>query len=148
MRSTVLLLLALLLTLASCGGQIDTAPRPASTADVTRIQLVPYQDKESGLDGVVPQGWFEALPGIFLAGVLPDRPDTALIQRLEAGATLDQVAVVWKELLGKRKISHLTNNEIARLADAAAGTFCYTVGVGAGLSRSHAMACKCDPVSC
>ncbi|MGD9147494.1 MAG: serine hydrolase [Anaerolineae bacterium] len=94
------LLLVLLLTLASCGGEIDTAPRPASTADVTGINLVPYQDRESGLSGVVPEGWFEALPGIFLAGVPANRPDTALIQRLEAGATLDQAAAVWKELLG------------------------------------------------
>jgi hypothetical protein len=28
------------------------------------------------------------------------------------------------------KISHLTNSEIARLADASVGFFCYTVGVG------------------
>jgi hypothetical protein len=32
--------------------------------------------------------------------------------------------------LGKRKISHLTNREIARLADAAVDLFCYTVSVG------------------
>jgi hypothetical protein len=30
----------------------------------------------------------------------------------------------------ERKIGHLTNSEIARLADAAAGSFCYTMDEG------------------
>ena len=81
MKSAILLLV-LLLTLASCGGQIDAAPRPASTADVTGINLVPYQDRESGLGGVVPEGWFEALPGIFLAGAPADRPLAAALRHL------------------------------------------------------------------
>ena len=49
-------------------------------------------------------GWFEAMPGLFPGTHLvspPDaRPGTVLIQRLEAGATLDQVAEEWGPRLG------------------------------------------------
>jgi CubicO group peptidase (beta-lactamase class C family) len=100
MKSTALLLLVLLLILASCGEEMDPAPRAASTADLASINLVPYHDKEVGIGGVVPEGWFEVRPGFFLAGTPGDRPDTVLIQRLEAGTTLDQAAAVWTELLG------------------------------------------------
>jgi hypothetical protein len=101
MRSRLLLLVVVVLSLlVGCGQEVALAPPPEATVDVTKINLVPFHDKESGLDGGVPEGWFPALPGFYLAGPPEDKPDTVLIQRLEPGVSLDQVLATWKGLLG------------------------------------------------
>jgi CubicO group peptidase (beta-lactamase class C family) len=103
MRKTALLL-AFLLLLASCGEDKSRAPKPLATVDTQSLTLVPYTDGHQGLSGLVPAGWFEAMPGLypglFLSGPPAARPGTLLVQRLEAGATLDQVAEQWGPRLG------------------------------------------------
>lgn len=100
MRLKIVLSLTLLLTLTTCGGGMGPVPRPVATTDTENIALVSYTDREFGLSGVVPAGWFEALPGIYLAGTPRERPGTSFIQRVEGGATVEQALAGWQELLG------------------------------------------------
>jgi CubicO group peptidase (beta-lactamase class C family) len=97
-------LLAILLALAACGQAELPAPGPLATIDIAGITLVPYTDEHLGISGVVPEGWFEAMPGLFpgvyLSSPPAARPGTVLIQRLEGGTTLDQAAAQWLPLLG------------------------------------------------
>lgn len=89
-------LLAVLLVLAACGQADVPVPAPLATVDVAGITLVPYTEEHLGISGVVPEGWFEAIPGLFpglyLSSPPATRPGTVLIQRLEGGATLDEAA--------------------------------------------------------
>jgi CubicO group peptidase (beta-lactamase class C family) len=100
MRFKVVFFLALLMTLTTCAGETGPVPRPVATTDIENITLVSYTDREFGLSGMVPDGWFEALPGIYLAGTPEERPGTVLIQRMEGGATVEQALAGWQELLG------------------------------------------------
>ena len=92
-------ILALPVILAACGGQAFPEPPPLAAADLTSLTLVPYVDEDLAIRGVVPDGWIEAYPdaytGVFISGPPESRPSATLLQRLEAGLTLDQAKGAW-----------------------------------------------------
>ncbi|MBN1137869.1 MAG: serine hydrolase [Anaerolineae bacterium] len=75
----LLLLSAILLGLAGCGGKAaptalaSAAPTAAIGAASTTpaIALTPYVSQHFGLNGVAPEGWTELAPGSFYRGVPP-----------------------------------------------------------------------------
>jgi hypothetical protein len=92
-------LLVVLMGSVACGGQRFPDPVPAAAADAEHLTLVPHTDKVLGIHGLVPEGWVEAYPdqypGVSYSGPAADRPGTTLLQRLEAGLTLDQAKKAW-----------------------------------------------------
>jgi CubicO group peptidase (beta-lactamase class C family) len=100
----LLILLTLLLGVTACSEHAAPDPVTASTIDPADITLVPYASEDHGFSGVVPGGWVEVQPGIYLAGPPDDRPKTVLIQCLEGGITIDQATAIWVPLLGLEKL--------------------------------------------
>jgi len=78
-RWTLLLCLALAVSVVSAQ---DATP----AADIT---LAPYNDELFGIQGVLPDGWTRAAPGVYARG--QDTGDVTLLAQQAAPATLDQV---------------------------------------------------------
>jgi CubicO group peptidase (beta-lactamase class C family) len=106
----LLILLTVLLGMTACSEQATSDLAPISTIDPADITLVPYTSEDYGLSGVVPDGWVEVMPGIYLAGPPEDRPKTVLIQRMEGGTTIDQATAMWLPLLGLEKLPDSIGN--------------------------------------
>jgi hypothetical protein len=68
--STLIALLAMLITLTACS---EMAAADAVTADPADITLIPYTNKEFGISDLVPDGWLEVKPGQFLRCQLPSK---------------------------------------------------------------------------
>jgi CubicO group peptidase (beta-lactamase class C family) len=98
------ILLTVLVGVTACNGQATSDLPPVSTIDPADITLVPYTSEEYGFSGVVPDGWPEVMPGIYLAGQPEARPKTVLIQRMEGGITIDQATAMWLPLLSLEKL--------------------------------------------
>ncbi len=107
-------ILAVLLGLTACREARGPAPAPIATVELAEIHLVLYVDRDLGIRGVIPDGWFETMPGLFpgmyLASPPETRPGTVLIQPLEAGATFDQAAEEWAPRLGLEEEPKLTGS--------------------------------------
>ena len=103
----LLILLVTVVTMAACHAQLFPETRPFTAVDVEALALAPYKDATLGIRGLLPVGWVEAYPGtypgIYLSGPAAERPSTTLVQRLEAGQTLDQVKRAWLHREGEAR---------------------------------------------
>jgi len=63
-RSIIAILAAIVFLLSSCS-QAETSIRTITSPGGAK--LVPYTSKRYGFRGVLPEGWIEAMPGIFIA---------------------------------------------------------------------------------
>ena len=63
---------------------------------------------------LVPDGWVESYPmfypGVFVSGPPESRPSTTLLQRLEAGLTLDQAKRGWLHREGEEEFPRRTSS--------------------------------------
>ncbi|MBJ7452915.1 MAG: alpha/beta hydrolase, partial [Blastococcus sp.] len=59
---------------------------PAFTPDGVQVGMTPFESDELGLAGVRPEGWIEALPGVWQESVL-----TSLVQQVLPGTTADEL---------------------------------------------------------
>jgi CubicO group peptidase (beta-lactamase class C family) len=103
---SALALLTVIVASAACSVQRFPDPVPPAPADLGDLGLVPYTDAYQGFQSVVPEGWFEAMPGvtIFVSGPPETRPGAALILRLERGSTLSRTIESWLPLLSLQEL--------------------------------------------
>lgn len=59
---------------------------PTFTADGVQVEMAPFESDELELTGVRPEGWVEALPGVWQESVL-----TSLVQQMLPGTTADEL---------------------------------------------------------
>jgi len=69
--------------------EASTATSQVSSIEAA-ITLEPYTSEEFGLSSVIPAGWTEAAPGMYVRGADP-ADQTILIQKSYPGMTLDQI---------------------------------------------------------
>jgi formylglycine-generating enzyme required for sulfatase activity len=83
--STLIALLAMLMALTACS---EMAAADAANSDPADITLIPYINEELGISGLVPEGWVEVKPGLFLRR--PGNDPTLLGQVAFYGADKEQ----------------------------------------------------------
>lgn len=59
---------------------------PAFTADEVQVEMTSFEDEDLGLGGLRPEGWVEAIPGVWQESAL-----SSLIQQVVPGATAGQL---------------------------------------------------------
>ncbi len=74
---------------------VDDIAAPAFTPEGIRVAMTPFESEELGLVGVHPEGWVEAVPGLWQESFL-----SSLIQQVVPGVTADEVLETVAEQLG------------------------------------------------
>ena len=65
---------------------VENITVPAFTAEGVQVAMTPFESDELELAGVRPEGWVEALPGVWQESVL-----TSLVQQVVPGTTADEL---------------------------------------------------------
>lgn len=67
-------------------GCVEDVEPPAFTSDGVTIEMTSFEDEDLGLAGVRPEGWIQAIPGVWQESAL-----TSLIQQVVPGATREEL---------------------------------------------------------
>lgn len=74
---------------------VEDIGAPAFTADDVAVEMTTFEDEDLGLAGARPEGWIEAVPGVWQESVL-----SSLIQQVVPGFTAEEVLETVAEQLG------------------------------------------------
>ena len=124
-----------LIALTACS---EMPASDAITTDLRDITIIPYTSEELGISGLVPEGWIEVKPGLFLR--MPNNDPTLLGQVAFPDATMDQVTSTMQlpESVGSMETINLTWDMYhGELEWPDAGTFVYDVALSESASGTY-----------